>query len=223
MATVTQNPRQTTAIGEHRIVIRGVGWNGYQSLLKMIGDQRVRVTYDRGDVELMSPHSEHERYAALFAHMIIVLADELDVDFVAGRSTTFNSEVLDKGLEPDECYYFSSASRVHDWSRVDLTVDPPPDLAIEVDITSSSLDKLGIYAALGVPEVWRYDGEALTVLLLGAGNEYQRSEKSLVFPLVPMHELGAFLSDYVTGNDKRWGRSFRKWVRETTVPHQGNA
>jgi Uma2 family endonuclease len=214
MATATETRAPVTAIGEQRIVIRNVGWNGYQALLNMIGNQRVRVTYDRGDVELMSPLSEHERYAALFAHMIIVLADELDIDFVAGRSTTFNSEVLDKGLEPDECYYFSSASRVHDWSRIDLKVDPPPDLAIEVGITSSSVNKLGIYAALGVPEVWRYDGETLTVLVLGTGKLYERSEKSLAFPHVPMNELGPFLSDYAIGSDNRWGRSLRKWVRE---------
>jgi hypothetical protein len=82
MATVTETRANSARIGEHRIVIRDVGWSGYQSLLKMIGDQRVRVTYDRGDAELLSPHSEHERYAVLFAHMIITITDELDISYI---------------------------------------------------------------------------------------------------------------------------------------------
>ncbi len=200
-----------------------VGWAGYQSLLKMVENRRVRVTYDRGNVELIAPLSIHERYKSLIGRMIETITEELDIRVVAVGSTTFQSEVLDKGLEPDECFYFTNAGRVQDWNRVDLETDPPPDLVVEVDITASSLDRLGIYAALRVPEIWRFDGVSLSVLLLQGDGKYVASQSSAVLPFVPMKELERFLVSYEPGNDTRWGRSFREWVRATLVSKSGNS
>jgi hypothetical protein len=102
--------------------------------------------------------------------------------------------------------------------RVDLAIDPPPDLAIEVELTSGLLDKLSVYAALGVPEVWRYDGERLSVLVLGPGGAHVPSGSSAAFPFLPMAEIDRFLRDYDATDDSRWGRAFRAWVREVVLP-----
>jgi Uma2 family endonuclease len=217
MATTTE-PKTKPELAVERFVLRDVGWAGYQSLLKMVENRRVRVTYDRGDVELMAPLSIHERYKSLIGRMIEAITEELDIQAVAVGSTTFNSEELDRGLEPDECYYITNAGRIRDWSRVDLDVDPPPDLAVEVEISSSSLDRLGIYAALGVSEVWRFDGVTMSVLLLQHDRNYVPNETSAAFPYLPMNELARFLRGYDSGNDSRWGRSFREWVRATVLP-----
>jgi Uma2 family endonuclease len=217
MATATA-PRIKSELAPERFVFWDVGWQGYQSLLKMLENRRVRVTYDRGHVELMAPLSIHERYKHLTGRMIDTMAEELDIQVVAVGSTTFSSEELDRGLEPDECYYLANAGRVRDWKRVDLQVDPPPDLAVEVDITSSSLNRQGIYAALRVPEIWRFDGESMSVLLLQPDGTYALSETSLAFPFLRVSELAAFLLGYDLADDTRWGRTFREWVRATLVP-----
>lgn len=219
MTTATDSNVQTqTATMPERFVFRNVGWDGYQRLLKLVENRRVRVTYDRGDVEIMAPLSVHERYKSLLGRMIDILTEELNLRAVAAGSTTFNSEALDRGLEPDECYYFASAARVQNWDRIDLLVDPPPDLAVEVDITSSSLDRRGVYAALGVPELWRFDGEAMSVLVLGPDGAYAPSAFSPTFPSLPMDELAAFLLDHRRGDDTRWAREFREWARRVVVP-----
>ena len=224
--TTAKEPRTTLERPPERFVLRDVGWTGYQTLLKMVENRRVRVTYDRGDVELMAPQSIHERYKSLIGRMIDTITEEFEIQVVAVGSTTFNSEELDRGLEPDECYYLTNAGQVRDWKRVDLNVDPPPDLAVEVDITRSSINRQRIYANLRVPEIWRFDGDTLTVLLLDREGNYSPSETSAAFPFLPMNELAAFLRGYALGDDTRWGRTFREWVRTTLLPRyrdQGNA
>jgi Uma2 family endonuclease len=217
MATATL-PNLESAKTTQRFLLRDVGWEGYQSLLKIIGDRPIRVTYDRGDVELMAPLSIHERYKSLIGRMIETITEELEIQAVAVGSTTFSSEELDRGLEPDECYYLTNAGQVRDWKRIDLNVDPPPDLVVEVDISRSSLNRQGIYAALGVPEIWRFDGETMTVLLLQQERNYIPSETSAAFPFLPMNELATFLRGYALGDDTRWARTFREWVRTTLLP-----
>lgn len=204
--------------GEHRFVIRGVGWDGYQTLLGLIGNRPIRITYDRGDVELMSPLISHERYKSLMGRMVETITEELDIPIVAAGVTTYHAEMLDRGLEPDECDYLANAGRVRGMERIDLAIDPPPDLAIEVEITASVLNRLAIYAALGVPEVWRFDGEVLTVLLLQPDKTYAGSEVSAAFPLLPMGEVARFLLEYNPSNDTRWGRAFCAWVRAEVMP-----
>jgi Uma2 family endonuclease len=217
MATIAE-PRVRPAEGERRFVIYNVGWGGYQTLLKLLGDHGPRLTYDRGNVELMSPLIIHERFKKLFARMVETITEELDIPMVAAGATTFNAELLDRGLEPDECYYLTNAARLRDTDRIDLTIDPPPDLAIEVEITSSLLDKLGVYAALGVPEIWRFDGETLTVLLLRPDGTYAPGASSAAFPFLPMNEILRSLLGYDVNNDTRWGRAFRAWVRAEIAP-----
>jgi Uma2 family endonuclease len=223
MSTATQpNVESKTEVpaapGELRFVLPGIGWEGYEKLLEILGDRPIRVTYDRGNVELMLPLFEHEEGSSLLAQMIVVLTDELGIPRKSARSTTLRLEALDRGLKADESYYLHDLGRLHDRKRIDLTVDPPPDLAIEIEITRSVLDRLGIYGALGVPEIWRFNGRELRVLLRQEDGRYRESERSLAFPTIPMAELARFLIEEDSRDETPWNRRFRAWVREVVVP-----
>src|ERR1700722_6850872 len=151
--------------GHGPVVIDGVRWQTYQALLDDLGDRHIRLTYDRGNLEIMAPQFRHERYSGVLDQLVKALASAAKVRVVSAWSTTFQRDDLERGLEPDRCFYIRNLDAVLGKLEIDLSIDPPPDLAIEIDIMSSYLDRLGIYAALGVPEVWRFDGEHFQVLL----------------------------------------------------------
>lgn len=202
-----------------RLVLYDVPWEKYQSLLELLADRGVRISYDRGMLELMTPLPIHERYKSLFTRMIETLADELELDYFSLGSTTFSSRALERGLEPDACFLIANAGRVGEWREYDPSIDPPPDLAVEIDVTNDSRRRLAIYTALRVPEVWRFDGSSLTVWTL-VGDRHLASPKSLSFPTAPPDRLAGFVRDYRTGTDRHWIGEFRRWVRETVAPRQ---
>lgn len=210
------------SIAEHtdtegrRLVLHGVPWDDYESLQRLFAERSVRMTYDHGTLDIMTPLPIHERYKSLFTRMIETLADELEVDYFALGSTTFASRALEQGLEPDACFLIANAAAVKDWRDYDTTSDPPPDLAVEIDVTSDSRKRLGIYAALKVPEVWRFDGSTLIVFILREGR-YSASPQSRSFPTVAVQRLAEFVHDYRSGTDRAWIREFRRWVREAVV------
>jgi Uma2 family endonuclease len=206
--SITQTPR------EKRFLLYDIGWQGYQQLLDILGDRPIRVTYDRGNIELMSPSHAPESYGYLLARFVETLTEELNLPIKGGGSTTFNREDVDRGLEPDECYYIQNEPRVRGKKKIDLTRDPPPDLALEVDITSSSLDRMGIYAALKVPELWRLDGQTLRVYILQPDGQYALSDRSAAFPFLPLAEIVRFLQLSDTMDETSLVRSFRAWVRD---------
>jgi len=174
---------------EHRIVLRRVGWDGYQSLMRMVGDQPIRLTYDHGDVELMSPLPKHERKKSLLGQFVRILAREFRIPVMPTGSTTWSREDLDKGLEADESFYLGDLDRVADPDNINLEIDPPPDLAIEIELTRSALDRIGIYGALRVPELWRFNGQTLRFLLYQEDGTYQESKTSAAFPDVSIDEI----------------------------------
>ncbi|MCH7988587.1 MAG: Uma2 family endonuclease [Planctomycetes bacterium] len=200
---------------EQRFVLRDADWQTYQSMLATVGDRPIRVTYNRGSLEIMSPSGLHERLKKLLDRLLIVLSEELDIPFRSQGSTTFNKESLDRGLEPDECYYIQNESKIRGRDEVDLSVDPPPDLAVEIDITSSSIDRLEIYAALGVPEVWRYDGKVLQVYELGSDGCYIVVNHSIAFPSIPLEKITDHLNRRNETDELTWTRMFREWIRNT--------
>jgi len=204
-------------VATQRFVLHDVDWEGYQSLLKILGDRPVRVTYDRGDLELMSPHLKHERSRSRLGRMVEILTEELDIPMIAAGATTLKREDLDKGLEADESFYLASLSLISDVEQLDLDVDPPPDLAIEIEITRSALNRLGIYGALRVPEVWRFDGKSLRILLRQDDGTYRESQQSEALPCITIEELRHFVVGG-PGSDTEWAKAFRRWVRETIVP-----
>lgn len=203
---------------EGRVLLTDVSWGFYEHLLDEIGERSIRVTYDRGHVEIMAPSYRHERGGSVLAGLLEVLADELAMPMICAGSTTFRREDLDRGLEPDNCFYIANVDRILGKDEIDPTHDPPPDLAIEVDITSSSLDRMGIYAALGVPEVWRYQDDSLTVYQLGSDQAYEPCSASPTFPLLPLAEVMRFLDKRSAVDDMTLRRQFREWIRRDVLP-----
>jgi Uma2 family endonuclease len=201
------------------VVFDGVSWDDYEAMLRIVGDRPIRVTYDRGRMELMSPLWRHGNVSYLLGRMVDVLTEEWGLPVEAGDPVTFKRQDLDKGAEPDKCYYFGDhAASVRGKERLEMGVDPPPDLAIEADITHSSLDRLGVYAALGVREVWRFDGQALHFLHLQPDGSYQERDMSLNFPGLPVAEIARFLELARDVDKTAWVRSFRAYLRGPTAP-----
>ncbi len=201
---------------EQQFVFYEVDWKFYDLVLGRLADRPVFVTYDRGSLEIMSPSEKHESFTKLIGRMIEAATEEWNIPVYGCRSTTFRREDLDRGLEPDECYYIQNEALVRTVEEIDLTRDPPPDLAIEVEISRRLLDREGIYAALGVPELWRYDGKRLRVFLLGVQGRYGPSAGSRALPRLPTAEVERFLHLRKTTDDTSLIRAFRAWCRENS-------
>lgn len=197
---------------QQHVVLDGVSWEAYEQLLRDLGDRPIRVTYDNGKLEIMAPLLNHERWKKYFARLIEAMCEELDLDVELAGSTTFKRKDVAKGLEPDECYYVQHADAIRGKSELDLTVDPPPDLVIEVDITSKSVPKEPIYASLGVAELWRFDGSRLAVLLL-RNRKYRPAPASLAFPFLPMDRFQTFAQRLASERQPKVLREFRAWVK----------
>src|SRR4029077_7401077 len=133
-----------------------------------LGDRPTRLTFDGENLELMSPSPIHEWYASQMGRLLEALAFELGMPFRSGGSTTFKRRAIERGLEPDKCFWILSEPAVRGKMELDLLLDHPPDLAIEIDVSRSSLDRLSIYARLRIPEVWTFNGESLRILVLQA-------------------------------------------------------
>ena len=197
---------------EQRFVLHGVSWQTYDALLGDLEASAVRLTYDRGTLELMSPSQDHERFKTLIGRIIEMFTEEFDIPMQSGGSTTWCREDLDRGLEADECYYIQHEPRICDRDVIDLAVDPPPDLAVEVEISRSLLDKFAVYAALRVPEIWRYDGDSVRVFLLQSDGDYAESNHSLNLPQLARRQVAHFLALRAEKRETEWARVFRRWV-----------
>jgi len=215
MATTVETPTVPLE-GEKRFLLPGIGWEGYLKLLEVVGDGAVRITYDRGDAELMSPLFRHERGRSRLSRLVEILADEVGIPFVVSGATTLKRKDLDRGLEADTSFYLGDLGRIRR-DELDMERDPPPDLAIEIEITQSVLPRLGIYGALGVPEVWRFDGERVRILVRQDDGSYREVEQSSCLPMISLEEIQRFV-DPEEHDDRAWGRTFRRWVCETMLP-----
>ncbi|HEY3997311.1 MAG TPA: Uma2 family endonuclease [Candidatus Xenobia bacterium] len=195
-------------------VVTHTDWEGYLKILDALDGSHLKITYDRGVLELLSPSNLHEKVKTIIGALVECLLEEFDRYGSGGGSTTFRREHLEKGLEPDECYFLAPFE--DDGDEV-----PAPQLAIEVDVTSSSLDRMGIYATLGVGEVWRWEtaGEGrLVVYLLTQPGVYQASAVSRVFPDVPMDVLPEYVRLGLKTHQIKAVQQFRAWVRQTLRP-----
>jgi Uma2 family endonuclease len=197
-----------------RFILNHVGWDFYSRCLAEIGDRRVRLTYDRGGLEMMSPSSEHERDRELIGRLIGAFTEELNIPIVSVGSTTWRRKRIKRGLEADQCYYIENEPLVRGKKRINLAVDPPPDLAVEIEITRSAFDRMSIYAAIGIPEVWRFDGQTLKVYRLTPDREYLEQERSTSLPQLRPATIADFLERAEQMDETSWIRLFRKWVQE---------
>lgn len=199
---------------EQRMVLHNISWDTYEGLLADRADSSApRFTYDRGTLEIMSPSAEHEEPNRVIAALVEVIAEELDLDLRNLGSTTFRREDLQRGFEPDSCFYLWNERRIRGKGEIDLAVDPPPDLVIEIAITNPSLDKLPIYAQVGVPEIWRYDGRRVTIFAL-AGDTYSEVARSGALPALTAAVLSRFIGESRTMRRADWLRRVRAWARE---------
>ena len=160
---------QTTLSAETRTVMENVRWDTFVELSEQRRGSVPRMTFDEGVLELMSPRRQHENIGSLIGRMVETYTEVLNIEIQTVASTTFKRKDLQKAFEADESYYIEHAEQIRPKEEVDLTIDPPPDLVIEVEITSSAIQKLKLFAAMGVPEVWRHDGEILQMFLLSDG------------------------------------------------------
>lgn len=184
--------------GEERTFLQDISWNLYENLLAEIGDDgKARLSYYRGDLEFMTPLFQHEKYNRQIDRAIVVLAEEQDLNYNLFGSMTIKRPDLAAGKEPDSCYYIANELAVRGKTKLDFTQDLSPDLAVEIDITSSSINQLSLYATLGIGEVWRYDGSGLTFYQLQSGR-YVSVDRSPTFPILSPDRVLEFITDCQT-------------------------
>ncbi|MEA5504360.1 Uma2 family endonuclease [Halotia wernerae UHCC 0503] len=210
---VTLQFRQIRVLPGQRIILEDVSWQVFEAILNELGEHRgSRVAYSQGTLEIMAPLPEHERAKVIIGDLVKALLDELDLNWESLGSTTFKRKDKTAGIEPDDCFYIQNYRLMIGKDRIDLTVDPPPDLAIEIDVTSKT--QISAYEALKVPEIWRYENGKIEINLL-QGEQYIKSQTSLIFPNFPIIELiTRFVEMARTTGTSSALRAFRKWVKE---------
>ena len=176
MASVTTSP-------DEPFVRSGVSWAEYVAFCDSLGERRVRVTYDRGEMEFMTVSALHQGIKRIIALLLGVIIEELDIKIVGYGNLTMRREDIERGLEPVDCYWLTHAEQMRGRREIDFRTDPPPDLVVEIEISRTALNRLGIYAALGVPEVWRCDNQRLRVCVRGDDPRYTEVPSSLRFSL----------------------------------------
>lgn len=199
---------------DERVQLTGISWATYETLRAELDLSRrgFRLSYYQGNLEIMAPSPEHERLKKAAGRFVETLAEELEIQIEPFGSTTLKRPEL-AGAEPDECFYVRNLAAVRGLKRIDLSQDPPPDLAVEIDITNPSSRRLPIYESIGVPEVWRFDGQQLRIY--GLGNDgYSEREQSQVFPMIPVHEIAGFLRQVTEVDYLTLVKMFRQWVRQ---------
>ena len=195
------------------VILKDVSWQEFEAILEELGEHRAaRLAYNDGTLEIMTPLPEHEDNKQIIGDLVKALLEELDIEFRSLGSTTFKNKIVAQAVEPDQCFYIQNEAAIRGKKRIDLTVDPPPDLGIEVDITSRTHPS--IYEALRVPELWRFDRGKLEINILRNGN-YVESEYSFNFPRMPLVEvIPRYLEQSKTAGRNATLKAFRIWVRE---------
>ena len=198
------------------LTLFNVDWEEYEHLLSQMElYPGTRLSYDRGRLKIMSPKRDHEAYKFFIGCVVQLLAEEKQIDIEPSGTATLRRKKLEVGAEPDESFYIQSAARVADHLETNPEVDPPPDLVIEIDTTNESLHKFKIYAALGVPEIWRYDGRQAHFYALG-GEGYEKIQNSIAFPVLTAADLTQYLERRKTEGHSKALRAFRQMLRART-------
>ncbi|AKG20460.1 Uma2 family endonuclease [Calothrix sp. 336/3] len=199
-----------------RVLLRDVTWQEFETILEELGEHRaVRIAYDRGVLEIMAPLPEHEFGKEIISDLIKALLEELDIEFISLGSTTFKNKKMLQGIEPDQCFYIQNESKVRGKQKLDLETDPPPDLALEIDVTCRT--NPSIYESLKVPELWRFEKGKLQINLLKNG-AYVESSRSAIFPSFDLNTtIIQYLELSQTAGRNSVMRAFRSWVREKLI------
>ena len=215
--TAVLSPPQTTPPQEYfegRIVLHGISWQTYERLLEDLADcSAPHLTYDQGELEIMSPTALHNRVNRAIEALVTLTSLEIEVEVLSLGSTTFKREDIERGFEPDSCFYAKNESRIREKREIDLRFDPPPDLVVEIDVTSSAIDKLALFAEFGVPEVWRYKDGQFDILELFSGS-YRSVETSFVLPFITAQILTDLVAQSLTLTPLEWKKKVRDWARQ---------
>ena len=207
-------PAPPAANGEQHLVLHDVSWASYLAIGQLFADRPApRLTYDRGTLEFSTTSLRRERHKHWLSRFLETIAEELNQPIAPGGSTTFQDEVLERGFEPDSCYWIVNEKAMRAMLTWEPMTDPAPDLMIEIGVSRSALKRMTLFAAFRVPEVWCYDGDEVRINLLQADGTYHLSERSLAFPSIPVKELARFFppagsSDYLSAV-----AAVRAWVR----------
>jgi len=200
-------------IAEKRVTFYNLSWHSYEQITEALGHNRAsRLTYYQGTLEIVTPLEAHESASDRLGILIHILTEELNLNIKSMASTTLNKPELKIGSEPDKCYYIQNEPLVRG-KIVNLAIDPPPDLILEVDITHTDIDKNKLYEQMGVLEFWRYNGKTLTIYLLNEG-KYQELENSHTFHVLTKAVIYEFLAQCNTQGESQSKRTFRTWVRK---------
>lgn len=210
MSTIVKHE---TVIGEERFLLTGISWSFYKAFCDELEGRHVRLTYDQGRLEIMITKRPHEFYKKLLAKMVEQIVLMFDIPIGSGGSMTFQREDLKKGFEPDECWWIAHEAAVRGRKEMDFQRDPPPDLAVEVETTRPLVSRTSIYAALRVPEIWRFNGEKLRFCTLREDGSYQDSPTSLAFPFLQPQHLEEFLHFDSNKDETTRMREFIDWLR----------
>jgi Uma2 family endonuclease len=198
---------------ETRSLLTGIGWETYQALaLDLAENPSKKLTYNQGILEIMTPLPEHELNKRFLGRIVEATTEFLGLEIFSLGSTTWSREDVQRGIEPDECYYITNEAIIRGKLDFDLNINPPPDLALEIDITSSSLDRLSIYASLGIGEVWRFDGEDLFICVLQNG-VYELHDRSNVLSILTKKDVLRFLQKRKQMGENALLREFRQWLQ----------
>lgn len=204
----------TAPLAETRTLLKNISWQTFKIMLAEMGSERqFRLAYDNQIVEIMTPLMPHENSNRIIEGFIVVLLEEFDREFKRSGSLTLTRDDLESGGEPDSSYYIDNELLVRDQENIDLATDPPPDLVLEVEYSRPAIDKLRLYAALGIPEFWRYNGSALRIYTLTNG-QYIEVQTSPTFALVPVKEIPQFIQEARKNGENKTTRAFRAWVRQ---------
>jgi Uma2 family endonuclease len=207
--------KQITVPPGQRVLLRDVSWSEFEAILEELGEHRAsRIAYDNGTLEIMAPLPEHETNKVLVSNFVEALLEELDIDFWCLGSTTFKNQEMLQGIEPDNCFYIENEALVRGKKRLDLTIDPPPDLALEVEVTSRTHPS--IYKALKVPELWRFERGQLQINVW-RDRQYVEVETSPIFPNLSLKEaIPQYLEKCKQEGRNKTMKAFRAWVKEQT-------
>ncbi|MBW4662948.1 MAG: Uma2 family endonuclease [Chroococcus sp. CMT-3BRIN-NPC107] len=198
-----------------QLLLKDVSWQMYEDILEELGEKRAaRVNYSQGLLEIITPLPEHEFDKEIIGDLVKALLEELNIEFVPLGFTTYKNKQMSGGLKADQCFYIQNEPAIRGKKRIDLTIDPPPDLALEIDITSRT--RLNNYEALGVPELWRYNGQSLEIIVLESG-KYVKSNISRNFPSLPLVDvIPQYVERSMIEGRNVTIKAFRSWVKSQT-------
>ncbi|WP_445636064.1 Putative restriction endonuclease domain-containing protein [Nostoc sp. DSM 114161] len=204
----------TAKFAETRNVLQNISWQTFKAMLADMGCGRnTRLAYDNGIVEIMTPLMPHENSNRLIEGFVLVLCEEFGLEVKSTGSLTLTRDDLEQGAEPDSSYYIQNEVLVRNKENIDLNIDPPPDLVLEVEYSRAKINKLIIYASMGVPEFWQYNGTVLRIYTLDNG-QYFQSESSPTFAPVLVTEIPRFIQESKKIGQIAATRAFRSWVRQ---------